>query len=481
MTLRIGNKEFDEKVVQDMIDAGLLGIGAKHDTSSSTPSATPTHGPFPGNNTQFGIFSGPGVRPGMWNATPRVRTLMRDIPLQKSTFMQELIDVGTGVTAGSGNNQTSACMVGPKPGQLSKMQILATYGMIHESTKIFDLTQAGMRRNRADVDREFFNAASADNPWLPQVPGMDGTGFVNSTLRSEMFALSTDVERSAGGCNITGVAGTQDNTFRGVATQWNGLDQLIKQNWRDAVTNSLVPAADAAITLFNSNVDGSDQYGRGINQAVGETFFGQIDFLNRLGVAPFFKLYMRADLFREIAFVWACNFATNRCLTGATAGNPVTRDGESIRRMAIDMLDNMYLPMEGVNVPVGFDDSIPRDTLGNGYYQSDIYGVALSGNGIPTLYGDYFDMNNYDADEIANAFGLSDGTTTTLNNGLYRVFKRVTGGCIEYDFISKPRLITDAPFMHFKIDNVWYKTNYRQTDAQPNFSYYRGGGQTYVS
>lgn len=479
MTLRIGGKEFSDEQVQVMLDAGLLS-GAKHDTSSSTPNASPTHGPFPGDNTKFGIFSGPGVRPGIWNATPRVRSVGQFIPMEKTLMMNELIDVATGVTAGSGNNQTSACAVGPKPGQLKKMQIAATFGMIHMSTKIFDISQAGMRRNRADIDRQFFNDNTFANPWLPQVPGMDGVGMVNSTLRSEMFALAVELERNVGQVHFTGVAAVEDNTFRGVARQWNGLDALVKTGWRDNVSTLLTPMADSAVSSFNTNVDGSDSNGRGINQALGETYFGQVDFLSRIGVAADFALTMRADLFREIAFVWACNFANNRCLS-TQAGSPVLRDAESIRRLSIDMLQNMYLPMEGVNVPVIFDDSIPRDTLGNNYFKSDIYGLALRGNGIPTLYGEYFDMANSDANEIATQFGLSDGTTTTINDGMYRVFKRVTGGCIEYDFIARPRLITDAPFMHFRLDDVAYHTYYRQTDAIPSQSYYRNGGQTYSS
>lgn len=477
--INIGGKQFEESQVQALIDAGMLSSGAKHDTSSSTPNAAPTHGPFPGNNAQFGIFSGAGVRPGMFNATARVLGFGGQIPMERTLFYNELIDVATGVTAGSGNNQTSACAVGPKPGSLKKAQITASFGMVHESTKIFDLTQTGMRRNRADIDRMFYNNALNQNVWLPAIPGIDGDGIVNSTLRSEMYALGIDLERNIGQVHIKGVSGTQDNTYRGVATQWNGLDAFIKEGWTDAVTGLAVPRLDSLVSIYNAALTGTDANGRSILRAINEAYYSQKDLARRLGIDTVYGLVMRPELFRELAAVWACGFATDRC-TGS-AGNPVQRDGMATYNAFLTMLRGSFLTLEGEDVPVIVDDSIPRDVLGNNYYKSDIYGVCFSGNGIPVIYGEYFDMANSDANEVATAFGIADGTTTTLNNGMYRVFKRVTGGCVEYDFVSRPRLISDAPFLHFRVDDVWYNSYIRQTDPIPGFSYYANGGATYLS
>ena len=48
MALTIGGKEFSEEQAQALFDLGLLG--QKHDTSATTPTATPPHGPWPGKN-----------------------------------------------------------------------------------------------------------------------------------------------------------------------------------------------------------------------------------------------------------------------------------------------------------------------------------------------------------------------------------------------------------------------------------------------
>lgn len=476
--INIGGKQFEDAQVQALIDAGMLSSGAKNDTSSATPAAVPTHGPFPGNNAKFGIFSGGGVRPGMYNATARVEGFGRLLPLYPSVIFNELIEMATGVTAGSGNNVTGACAVGPKPGALKAMRYTASFGMIHESTKIFDITQAGMRRNRADIDREFYNAAAVDMAWLPNVPALANPNL-NRVLQSELYALGIDLERNIGQVHIQGVSGTQDNTYRGVATQWNGLDSMIKTGYTDSVTGLAVPRADSLVVPFSAVLSGTDANGRSIIRAINESYYAQEDLARHLGINAVWALVMRPELFRELAAIWACGFATDRCV--GTTANPVQRDGMVTYNAFLDLMDNKYLPLEGTNVPVITDDSIPRQTLGNNYYQSDIYGVCLSGNGRPVIYGEFFDMNNSEANEIATALGIQDGTTGTINNGMYRVFKYVTGGCVEYDFISRPRLITDAPFLHFRVDDIWYNSFVRGTDPIPGFSYYLNGGLTYLT
>lgn len=478
-TVMIGGKEFTLAEVQTLEKAGMLQVGQKHDTSSTTINAAPTHGPYPGDAAKYGIFSGAGVRPGMWNATARVRSIGNVIPMFKSLDANELIEISTGVTAGSGNNVTGACAVGPKPGQLKAMQLSATFGIIHMSTKIFDITQAGMRKNRADIDRVFYNNAAMNNPWLPEVPGLDAVNTYNNLLRTELFTLGIELERNVSQVHFVGVAGTENNTYRGVAKQWNGLDSLVKTGYVDSVTGLAVERADSYVYSFNALVSGNDANSNSLIRVISDTWYMQRDWLRSLGIEPVHALVMRPDLFRAVAEQWACAYALTRCTDG-TVGSPVTRDAEATRALFDAIINSESLPIDGVQVPVILDDTIPRETLANGRYKSDIYGLMLSGNGIPTLYGEYFPMNNGEAEELEQFMGGPSGDTRTTNDGLYRVFVRKTGGCYEYDFFARPRLITDAPFGHFRIDDVWYNVNsYRLESPVPGFSGYRNGGLTY--
>ena len=95
----------------------LKEFAEKHTPSSTTPTATPLHGPFHGNTAQYGIFSGEGVRPSRWSTLARPWSLASIISLEKSLFWEERLEVMTGVTAGSGSNASGFCGDPPTVGQ----------------------------------------------------------------------------------------------------------------------------------------------------------------------------------------------------------------------------------------------------------------------------------------------------------------------------------------------------------------------------
>ena len=475
----IGTKEVSESQLATLAELGLLQIGEKHDTSSTTPTAQAYNGPYPGNSAMYGPFSGAGVRPGMFNTTARVNSFGAQIPLLKSENQNELLEIMTGVTAGSGNNVTSACTVGPKAGDLKVMRVQYTFGIVHMSTRIDDITQVGMKRNRADIEREVYNGAAMMNPWLPQVPGIDGVGKFPTRLRGSLYTLGVELERNLAPVQFVGVADTEDNTYRGIARQWNGLDQLIKTGYTDSGSGYAAAAVDSNVQSFAANLSTTDAQGRSIVEALTDLWFAQQEKAERLKLADVqWALIMRPDMFRAVTERWACTYATYRC-ANTQAGMPINQSAMDVYEIRTDMFNNKYLIIEGVRVPVITDDSIARQTLGNGYYQSDIYMPALSWAGVPLLYGQYFDMANAEAEEFTQMAGLSNSETTTVNDGLYRVFKRVTGGCYEFDFFARPRLILDAPFLSARLDDVRYNSYYKATDPIPGFSGYTNGGVSY--
>ena len=481
--MNIGGKEFAPEVVQQMIDAGILGTGAKHDTSSATPNAAPLHGPFPGAPTQFGILSQSGVRPGIFNGTAQPRGISQIIPAFKSVILNETIQVLTGVTAGSGNNNTSACADAPVAGDLKTMSYTNTYGIVHIGTKIDDVTQIGLRRDRTDVDRDVLNNAMQTNPFLPRVPGIDGEGIAQSRLRAAIYTLGTELGRNMGPVQYVGVAGTENNTYRGIARQWNGLDRWIRSGYVDSVTGLAAPRADSLVYSFNGVITGTGTgaftSGRTIVQAITELIFSMQDMDSQLGLGEVNRaLVMRPDAFLALVDQWACTYAVAYCGDG-TAGQPVTRDAEATRRRRDEMWNGRYLLVNGEQFPVIFDDSIPREVLANNNYKSDIYLVALSWNGQPMLFAEYFPMDNSEAEQFLTGMGIQEATSTTVNDGLYRVFKRQTKGCIQYDFFARLRLTVLAPFMFGRIDDLFYNSYYRQTDSTPGASYHLNGGSTY--
>ena len=475
-TIRIGDTPYTMEEMKVLEKAGVLGM--KHDTSSATPSAQALHGYFPGNADQQGLFTSMGARPGMFNATARVRSIGRYLPLMRNPIMNEIIDVMTGVTAGSGTNATSACATAPKAGDLKTAKQTYTYGIIHLGTKVDDLTQMGQRVNRADVPREIYNNARVDNPFLPDVPGIDGLSNTAQRFRAHMYTLGIEIERNVSPVHFVGVAGTEDDTYRGVARQWNGLDNLVKTGHTDSVSGLVAPALDSDVVSFDTLVSGTDTFGRTFVEALTDTVFGLRERAGRLGMGGVqWAIVMRPDQFRAVTEVWAPSYFINRI--DGEQYNEVMRDAAAVTRFRDEMFQGTYLLVAGEQVPVILDDSIARETLGNNHYKSDIYIVALSWSGMPLLYGDYFPMNNAEAEEYVSASGIGDTTTTTWNNGLYRVFKRMTKACVEYDLFGKFRLVLDAPFLSGRLDDVAYMSYFRQTDAVPGHSYHYDGGTSY--
>src|SRR5690606_28558458 len=134
-----------------------------------------------------------------------------------------------------------------------------------------------------------------------------------------------------------GVSGTEDNVYRGVARQWNGLNRLIRTGWTDADTGLAAPMADAQVVSFNQNADGgTDADGRTLIAALVDTYFSQVDFLTSIGVNPVIALVMRPELFRAIAAVWSCAYATTRCIS-SDAGAPVVRSADMQQRLYEDI------------------------------------------------------------------------------------------------------------------------------------------------
>lgn len=464
--------------IEELKALGLIQTGVKNDPSSTTISSQAIYGPNPGNNAQAGVFSGAGVRPGMYSATARARTFVSELPFFATDTYNELVEMETGVTEGTGNNSTSSCGDAPEPGVLKTMRVSSLFGIIHMETKVHDITQAGMRQTRASVDREIFNTAAVNNPLLPMVEGSaDGADRASSELRASLFDVGIEIERNAGRVNFAGVQGTEDNTYRGVARQWRGLDDLIKTGYTDSATGLAAPAADSVVESFNALVTGTDTFSRTVVEAITDAHYAANDrALQVSAVNPEYAVVVRSDMARALYEQWASAYTTFRA-DGAT-NQPVNRDGFALQQLRLDMQNGRYLLIDGMRVPVIYDDSIPRETLGNNYYKSDLYGVALRWGSRPLAYFEYFDMNNSDAQELANLIGGADDSRV-INNGLYRVFKKNQGGCYQYSFFARPRLMLDAPFVHFRVDDIFYNNYAKTRDPRPGMSLYQDGGVSY--
>ena len=475
MAILIGSKSFTEDELATLAKAGFLQIGEKHTPASTTLDAQALHGPFQGNSSQFGALSSPGVRPGRFDAMQRVRSVGSILSLQKSDLHNELLEIKTGVTDSAGTNPTTFCGDPVVYGDLKVCQQIYTWGDIYFKTRLNAAPLLGQRRNRADLPGEFLNAAAVNNPFLPDfVTRITDT---KSQLQLETYTASVGLERQVDQVHFLGVAGTQNSTYPGIMTQWKGFDALVSTGNTDNVSGLACPAVDSIVESFDADVAGSDSSGRSIVEAFTDLFYAADDRANSVGMAGVnFAFVLRADTFRRITDAFASELALYRT-TSTVVGTPLQRDGMAVQTVRRDMFNGQFIPIDGRQVPVIFSDGIPRETLANNTYKSDVFLLPIDWGGIPLSYAQFFPMDNPYASEFSNFTGVSD--KRVMNNGLYMVGKRSTGLCDELHFAARVRLILETPFLAGRLDDVQYVYLAKTRDADPSFSLYADGGATY--
>jgi hypothetical protein len=122
-------------------------IVTKHAPAAGAPTFNYAHG-------TGGMFSEPGVRPDMYNATVAPMGFLDALPFAKSEFQNELISILTGQLGAGGSNASNVCGDPPYPGDLKKCTRTLPYGTIFMKTKKLAVPDIGELANRADVERQ---------------------------------------------------------------------------------------------------------------------------------------------------------------------------------------------------------------------------------------------------------------------------------------------------------------------------------------
>lgn len=452
----------------------------KHDPASATLTAPALHGPFQGNESQWGLFADPTVRPQRWSTLARpprgVYGLSR---LVRSEFVKERLELMSGVTAAAGTNATNWCGNPPTVGQGKVCTQDYEWGELFLKTNLNALPLIGQQR-RGEVPGQILNAAPENrNPLIPSL--MYELIDTRSQLAYELYLVGVHLERLLDTVGIQGDSTlAYTDTEVGFMSEPDGLDRQIKTGHTDAKTGIACPAADSAIISFNadvaSTIGGGD--GRNIVQAGSDLVWALRDRAVTFGMDDAqFAIVVRKENWRALVDVWACNYMTYRC-ANSTAGLPLLNDARDTNALRLEMMRGNYLLVDGEPVPVVFSEGIVREGLGANQFKSDLYVVPVEWQGISLLNTQYFPMDNPFLQEYAS-FVDADSISTT-NNGMYLMGRRDTGFCKEYLFGAKFRLILETPWLAGRIDDIAYTFRAPIRNAQPGDSwFYQNGGATY--
>lgn len=493
-TLKIKGVEFNARQLESLQKAGVLErvVGAKlkatvgtkyknNPASTSLANTSALQGPLQSNEALGGIFSSPGVRPQRFSAVQRPRTFMNVLKPRPSEFNEEILEIMTGVTAGTGTNASGFCADPPTPGQAATCKQTFFFGSWYEKTQLNSVSQLGQLRNRAEVPGQILNAGPEENPLVPDI--MYRIMDTRSQLQYELYTLGMDYARNL---ELVGIQGDYSKDYtsanHGFIKEFDGIDKQIKTGHVDP-TGTACAALDSIVINFNGNLIGTSVGGgdpRNITQVISDLDYAARDRGKYVGMEnASWGFIMRRELFRSLTDFYANTYATSRFQTNTlTAGTPIIQT-DSANKLRLEMLNGQFLLVEGVPVPVLFSDGIVIAGQGNSTYESDIYYVPFEWEGFPLINLEFFNMANLYADEYAGFVGMD--RYKVLNGGMYRVGYRSTGTCDEYHFTSRMRLILETPFLAGRIDNVSFAYYAATRDAMPGSSFYVNGGPTYQS
>ena len=246
------------------------------------------------------------------------------------------------------------------------------------------------------------------------------------------------------------------------------------------MSGTACPAADSNVNDWNAGVDATDANGRTLDMVWGDQMYYLETRASQTGNAPVqFAVFIREQVFRQMAMRIACTFATSGCTTNATP-NSGDIDRTLYRSEFQGMMQGRYLiANSGTKYPVVFTDGIEITHPSSNVLVTDMFTMPITSRGRRALWYEYFDMSNTYQAEYVDATGSS----RILNNGMYRYYERDNGPCSQISLTSQGRLRLDYPFLAGRINGIRFQLN-AQTPNSPyadETHLYVDGGDTYRS
>lgn len=457
---------------QSMLDKGL--VGEKNDTVQTT-FMQPGHGFSQQWTTppEGGLFTRPGVTPGMFSAIPAVMGgLLAQLYAGVTDIVLPEYEILTGVKAADGTNPTTFCGTAPNPGDLKVMTHRSQFGEFYMSSEKITLNKAGGRVNLGDMDRTVLNGIASRSAILPDILRNER---INSEIGMYIYRFGVHAMRVwsrtlfAGNYTLSNA-----NTEVGFIKEFDGFDRLIKTGYVDIETSTAAPAADSIVKNFAS-ADATVS-SNGIVDLIAQLDYQLSDLASRTGLDPLqYGLSMRPDLFWALTAVWPCSYLTNNCGVENTTTGRVTVSGSEQVAMRDNMRNGKFLYVNGRMVPVFCEDGIEQTTADVGF-SSTIYFIPLYAGGQRVTHVEGFDQNNTRINAFRDAAGATNYRTS--NGGLWAMTHNQTNFCYEILFAAQPRLVMRTPFLAAKIENVVYKlTNGYSRSPYPAEPYFKNGGR----
>ena len=448
-----------------LLNAMAGGIATK---DAGTTAGAQLHGPG-------GLLSTPGLNRQIPNAMIMPRGISGRLPVRPSVNTNEIFAILTGQLASTGSEPTVACAEWPKVGQFKVCQQQHPFGQQGRESQVLNIKYAGQLVNRGEfTDNVLFGQPDLGNA---QTAGPINWGQILQTeYEKKLGELYNGYFRDYSRYLYTG--NPQVTAGSAGWMQYRGLDLLVSDGKRDAISGTLCPAADSVVYDFNgtnATTSGATVY------AILANIVTNLERLQvQLGFDTKWCLTMTYRAYWALTQIWPCVYATAGCANTATNQIVRTSSLEEQANMRDDMRARSVLKIEGKDYEVCIDDMIAETPAAGGVvgtYQSNIYFLPLTANGQPTLYWEYF---QFDAQATAAAAAMAPtGFFTTLQNGRFLQSRLTpTHTCVQVEIVERPRLILMTPFLAAKLLNMRYNITVAGRDPYPDQVYFQNGGGT---
>ena len=423
---------------------------------------------------QDGLMNNPNQRPQVVNAMVMPRSLWSYLPMRMSVESNPIFPILTGITASTGDEPDSACDDCKVAGNLKVCNQTYPFGRLCMDSRPVQLDRIGELTGRGEMKDQVI----VGDPFalVPAYQPIDK----NQVLRNEIMKKRTELLTSwfLENADLAFVGTPLNNT--GGHLEFYGLDTLINDGKRDAITGVACPAADSLVVNFG-DVQIDAAAAAFVTQVV-EMYRAQKYNASRMGFSDMtFGFVGRYSAFIKITEVWACTYLSYRCEPAVEQAQVVIQ-GTEAARLLDEMRRGYYLLIDGERVPFLIDDSIVETFPSGGVAESSLYMIplrsaAFAHTGGAVSYWEFFDMNA-SLNEIDGLRG-SRQFFQALNGGTHLFYEKTPSNlCLQFGLVAKPRLIVEAPFLAGRIDNVRYQFINHERNPFPGGAYYHvnGGG-----
>lgn len=345
-----------------------------------------------------------------------------------------------------------------RPGNLKFCAQEIEFGCMSFATGIFDIKRDGLAQACATINVQTYGGGfDSTGNWIPDLGGNTGQDpMLSSPANKLLYELYLGMHEVWSPLGWTGDGTQLDPTF----VEPIGLCNQIITGHVDAQTGDPCPAADSIIYDF-AGEDVCEMAAQSV--ATVKRMWRSLlarDAAFKMGVVVRVAR-MRRGLFHQLTDVWPCQEIA-KCAAAplfSADGSPI-RTSMDTQALRDAMRSGLYLPVDGMRIPVVLDETIPEMDMGGGVWESPIKFLPLTyRNGRPATVVDWRDWNS--------PLGLGDPATqqligdaidyAVLGGGRFLFIRYMTGvGCMEAAIYTCVRPLLLTPQIAGSIERMAY-------------------------